>query len=78
MPSIPELHAAIKTLRDCGFTVRLAEGEGIAALWNCGPLNKLGYYEVLRLAAKATIPPQQDASMIPLRDWPDLPPNAFK
>jgi hypothetical protein len=55
-PSIPKLHAAIKTLRDCGFTVRLAEGEGIAALWNCGPLPKLGYYEVLRLARKATIP----------------------
>ena len=77
-PTEDKLNAAIKTLRECGFTVRLAEGNGVTGLWNCGPLPKLGYYEVLRLAKKATIPPQMDASMIPLRPWPDMPKDAFR
>ena len=69
-PTTKKLWAAIKTLRECGFTVRLAEGKGIAALWDCGPLPKLGYYEVLRLARKATIPAAENkfaqSSVFPL------------
>jgi len=75
---LTELHRAIRQLRDAGLTVRLAEGEGIFALWDVGPLKKLGYYEVLRLAHKTLAPPQMDQSMIPLRPWPDLAKDAFR
>lgn len=73
-----ELVRAIRQLRSAGLTVRLAEGEGKAALWDVGPLKKLGYYEVLRLAHKTVAPPQMDSSMIPLRPWPDLAKDAFR
>lgn len=76
-----ELVRAIRQLRSAGLTVRLAEGEGKAALWDIGPLKKLGYYEVLRLAHKTKPPvtkPQMDQSMIPLRPWPDLAKDAFR
>ena len=77
-PTNKKLWAAIKVIRKSGLLVRHVEGDGIAALWNVGPLNKLGYFEMIRLAQKVTIPRQRDASMTPLREWPDLPPNAFK
>lgn len=48
------LWQAIRELRAAGLAVTLAEGEGMAALWDVGPLRKLGYYEVLRLAEKVT------------------------
>ncbi len=78
-PTEADLWAAIRTIRKAGLLVRHVEGDGIAAIWHVGPLGKIGYFEVIRLANKMRIPePQQDQSMIPLRDWPDLPPHAFK
>tara|TARA_R110000868_G_scaffold236522_2_gene490569 strand:+ start:5997 stop:6314 length:318 start_codon:yes stop_codon:yes gene_type:complete len=78
-PTEAKLWDAIQTLRQARLHVMHVEGEGIASIWEVGPLGKIGYFEILRLAQKVVIPERQmDQSMVPLREWPDLSPTAFR
>lgn len=74
------LWRAIRVLRHHGITVTYQEGAGPAALFNAGDLRRVGLYEVIRRAdaLPAAIVDDVDTSMIPLRAWPDLSPNAFR
>ena len=51
-----KLWDAIQTLRKARLHVMHVEGEGIAALYDVGPLKSLAYHEIVRLAQKVTVP----------------------
>ena len=69
---------ALRDLRLAGVPVRHIEGHGILALYNVGPLKKVGFYEVLRQAKKARPAVRRDRSMVPLRPWPPMAEDAFR
>lgn len=54
---LERMHAAVRTLRKAGISVRLPDGEMApnrwtpATLFTIGPYRKIGAYEMLRLAA---------------------------
>lgn len=75
-----KLWLAIQRLRHGGEKVTYRGGVGIAALFDVGPLRKIGYYEILRQAEKhAEVHfERRDRSMIPLKEWPALSSGAFK
>lgn len=58
-PTNKKLWDAIKVIRKSGLLVRHVEGDGIAALWNVGPLKSIGYFEVLRRARGVVSAPKQ-------------------
>jgi hypothetical protein len=55
-PTEAKLWDAIHTLRKARLLVRHVEGDGIAALYDIGPLKSLAYYEIVKLAKKVVVP----------------------
>ena len=74
------LWRAIRVLRRHGVTVTHQEGQGPCCLFNVGDLRRVGVYEVIRRADAMpdAIVDGVDTSMVPLRMWPALSPNAFR
>lgn len=77
-PTEAKLWIAIKILRENGVRVWHVEGEGICALWNVGPLNKVGYFEVIRAADRLWNPSRATRKIVNARAWPDMPKDAFR
>lgn len=76
-PTEEKLWDAIGRLRQNGVLVRHIEGEGICSIWNIGPLNKVGYFEVIRAAGKIAGRVRNEQPR-QLKPWPKMGQKAFR